>query len=270
MRIALFQTHIIWEDKEANFAKLEAQLKAIHSQQVDLILLPEMSFTGFSMNTSHTAEKSGETIQRMQELARAYQIAIGFGWVKSCGEPDGCAEKQALAENHYTVVAKDGAVLSDYAKIHPFSYSGEDLKFKGGDKLTVFELCGVPFSGFICYDLRFPEIFQAVSKIAHVIMVPADWPAKRSEHWKALLRARAIENQVYILAVNCVGQIDTLYYSGDSCVINPDGQVMDMLSDKEGVLIYDLQDDAEQYRSQFPVKKDRREELYREWMEYRK
>ncbi len=97
---------------------------------------------------------------------------------------------------------------------------------------------------------------------AHVILLPADWPAKRSHHWKTLLQARAIENQVYILAVNCVGQIDDLYYSGDSCVINPNGEVLQMLSDEEGLVIFELTDDVEEYRKAFPVKQDRRPELY--------
>ena len=257
MRIGLFQMHIIWENKAANFVKLEEQLQKAVAQKIELLLLPEMSFTGFSMHTELTKESNLDTVKRVQALAAAYGVAVGFGWVKDCGEK---------AENHYTVVDKSGAVISDYAKIHPFSYSGEDLKFRGGDKLIDFELAGIPFSGFICYDLRFPEIFQAVSDKAHVILLPADWPAKRSGHWKALLPARAVENQVYILAINCVGQIDDLYYSGDSCVINPDGQVLQMLSDEEGLLIYDLQDDVEQYRSKFPVKKDRRESLYKEWI----
>ncbi len=253
MRVALYQMHIAWEDKQANIKKVEEQLKTVAEKQVDVLLLPEMSFTGFSMNTDVTREEKEETIEQMKQLARQYKVAIGFGWVKDCGQK---------SENHYTIVDKSGESLSDYAKIHPFSYAGEDEKFQGGNKLTGFTLEGVPCSNVICYDLRFPDIFQIVSKTAHVIIVPANWPAKRSSHWKTLLQARAIENQVYVLAINCVGQIDSLYYSGDSCVINPDGQVLEMLTDEEGMLIYDLVDDVLQYRSGFPVKNDRQEELY--------
>ena len=254
MRIALYQMHIAWEDKAANMAKMEEQLKAASENKAELLLLPEMSFTGFSMNTDVTKEADEKMVERISALARQYQVAIGFGWAKDCGQK---------SENHYTIVDKHGFCLLDYAKIHPFSYSGEDLKFRGGERLTSFVLGDVPCASFICYDLRFPEIFQIASKTAHVIIVPANWPAKRSSHWKTLLQARAIENQVYILAVNCVGQINSLYYSGDSCVINPDGQVLTMLSDTEGLIFYDLVDDVELYRSSFPVKKDRREELYR-------
>lgn len=257
MKIALYQMQILWEDKKANLGKLEKQLKAASEQKVELILLPEMSYTGFSMNTEVTKEEGifGASVAETARLARKYRIAVGFGWVKACGEK---------CENHYTVVNKDGEVISDYAKLHPFSYSGEDEKFYGGERLTAFSLEGIPFSGFICYDLRFPEIFQRVSESAHVIMVPANWPARRSHHWKALLQARAIENQVYLLGINCVGMMDGLYYSGDSCVISPDGQILCELHDEEGILICDLSDDVMQYRSTFPVKQDRREVLYRQ------
>ncbi len=253
MKIALYQMHITWEDKAANMAKLEAQLKEASAKRADILLLPEMSFTGFTMNTDVSGETGEETVESVKALAVQYGVTVGFGWVKDCGQK---------AENHYTIVDKSGVCLSDYAKLHPFSFAGEDQKFRGGERLTSFLLEEIPCSNFICYDLRFPEIFQIASKDAHVIIVPANWPAKRSSHWKTLLQARAIENQVYILAVNCVGQMDGLYYSGDSCIINPDGRVMEMLSDEEGLIIYDLKDDAEQYRKSFPVRKDRREELY--------
>ncbi len=245
--------HIAWENKLANLAKLEEQLKVACEKQADILLLPEMSFTGFSMNTDMTKEEKQETVERVSALAKKYRVAVGFGWVKDCGEK---------SENHYTIVDQSGVCLSDYAKIHPFSFSGEDQKFCGGKRLTSFMLGEIPCTSFICYDLRFPEIFQIASETAHVIIVPANWPAKRSSHWKALLQARAIENQVYILGINCVGQVDTLYYSGDSCIINPDGQVQEMLSDEEGLIFYDLVDDTEQYRNSFPVKKDRRKDLY--------
>lgn len=165
-------------------------------------------------------------------------------------------------ENHYTVISPQGEVLSDYVKIHPFSYSGEDRYFAKGDATAHFTLEGIPFSHFICYDLRFPEIFQAVSGQAHVIIVAADWPGSRREHWKCLLRARAIENQCYILGVNTVGSQNGLTYTGDSCVIRPDGTVAAELSDEEGLIYYDLIDDVPDYRQAFPVKQDRRVELY--------
>lgn len=256
IRAALAQTHIVWEDKERNYKTAEERLREAARQNMDVVFFPEMSFTGFSMNTDATKERGEQTIQRMKDLVRRYDIGVGFGWVKDCTETCG------KCENHYTVVDRAGAVLSDYAKLHPFSCSGEDVKFQGGSELTHFVLNGIPFSSFICYDLRFPEIFQAASRRAHMIVVPANWPAKRSAHWKALLQARAIENQIYLLAVNCVGETGSVRYTGDSCVVSPDGKVRTMLPEAEGMLFAELEDDAECLRAAFPVRQDRREALY--------
>lgn len=254
IRIALAQTTIIWEDKDRNFKKAEEQIKDAVNHNAEAIFFPEMSFTGFSMNTDATKESGDETVRHMQSIAGQYRMAIGFGWVRDCGRK---------CENHYTVVDRSGKIISDYVKIHPFSYSGEDLRFQGGTALSYFSLNEIVCSTFICYDLRFPEIFQAASKKAHAIVVPANWPAKRRDHWQTLLRARAVENQVYILAVNCTGDIGGIRYAGDSCVIDPDGVVRSVLHDNEGILYFELADDAGEVRRGFPVKRDRRGELYK-------
>lgn len=253
MRISLAQTHIEWEDKNANLNKAKVLIENAAKNGSNLILFPEMSFTGFSMNTDLTSEDSEFTIGKISEIAKSKKICIGFGWVKKLENKN---------HNCYTIVDENGKVLNTYAKIHPFSYSGEDKKFLGGDTITIFSIGNIIFSNFICYDLRFPELFRSVADKAHAIIVPACWPSKRSEHWKSLLRARAIENQVYIFAINCTGEIGGLYYSGDSCVINPNGDVLEMLSDKEGFITYEFNDDVMEYRNNFPILDDRRIELY--------
>lgn len=257
IKIALAQTAIAWEDKEKNYKIAQNRVEEAVSHGADVIFFPEMSFTGFSMNTDITKEcvknHKSETISRMEDMAAQYGIAAGFGWVRAGS--DKC-------ENHYTVVDSAGSVISDYVKIHPFSYSGEDLKFQGGSALSGFLLHGIACSTFICYDLRFPEIFQAASRKAHVIIVPANWPAKRSLHWQALLQARAIENQVYILGVNCTGDMGGIRYAGDSCVIDANGIVRSVLHETEGTVYFELTDDVEDLRRDFPVKRDRREALY--------
>lgn len=144
-----------------------------NKKEIDLFLLPEMSFTGFSMTTDLTKENNNETINKMMSYARKYNIALGFGWVKDCGK---------RSENHYTIIGRNGIVLSDYIKMHPFSYVGEDKKFQTGNKVIIFKLNDFSFATFICYDLRFPEIFQIASKGADAILVPANWPQLRSEH----------------------------------------------------------------------------------------
>ena len=228
-------------------------MKTAFAHKVDLFLLPEMSFTGFSMNTKLTGEDGQETVHKMISFAKQYHMAIGFGWVKNRIEK---------AENHYTVVHKDGTIISDYVKIHPFSFAGEDQKFSGGDKIVLFKLDGIVFSTFICYDLRFPEIFQIASKKADVIIVSANWPERRRDQWRILLQARAIENQVYIIAVNCVGDTGNVIYSGDSCVINPDGQRIVDSFRQEIILEYELKNDVKDFRKCFQMKNDRREDLY--------
>ena len=245
MKIALVQSHIFWEDRDRNISNFEDIVSG--NPDAELFLLPEMSFTGFSMNTEATADRNLETVRRIRDIAVRCRTAIGFGWVRKAGEK---------CENVYTTLAKNGEIISEYVKIHPFSFSGEDKYFTGGDKLTVFRIGDIPFSAFICYDLRFPELFRQICENAHAVIVPANWPAKRSEHWKTLLKARAIENQVYVLAVNCIGEMNGLYYSGDSCVIDPLGNVLMSLADQEGVLKFDLTDDTERYRNAFPVLRD--------------
>ena len=245
MKLSLVQSRIFWEDKQKNISCLEKLISA--DPESELFLLPEMSFTGFSMNTQLIADHGEETLGRIRQLAVMHHVSIGFGWVRTAGEK---------CENVYTIVDPGGAVISEYVKIHPFSYSGEDLYFTGGSRTVVYRINGIPFSTFICYDLRFPESFRRVCRDVHAVIIPANWPAKRVEHWKTLLRARAIENQVYIFAVNCFGEMNGAFYSGDSCVIDPNGDVDAVLSGEAGVIRYDFIDDTEKFRKAFPVLKD--------------
>ncbi len=248
--------NIIWENKDKNIAKAENAMATAVENGTDILFMPEMSFTGFSMNTKKTAESNSYTIDKMKTLCKKYTIAVGFGWVKDCGEK---------AKNCYTVIDKNGKILSTYEKIHPFSYSGEDKYFEKGNQLTKYNVNGMDFSTVICYDARFPEIFQAISKDSDIktIVIPANWSAERACHWKALTKARAIENQVYIIAINCVGSIGGTEYSGESCIITPDGEVEKYLYGEQ-LYFAQLDYDVEKLRQQFPVKQDRRIDLYKQ------
>lgn len=254
MLIAICQYNIKWEAKTENLERASSFIKAAASKHADIILFPEMSLTGFSMNILNTGETVDNTVKQIRRLAKANGICIGIGWVRLSG---------SKGENHYTIIGNTGEVISDYVKIHPFSYAKEDDYFASGDMLTHFDICGMPCSNFICYDLRFPEIFQAVSDRAKLIIVPANWPKRRAEHWKCLLRARAIENQVYIVGINCVGKVGDLDYSGDSCVINPQGDILCTLSEEEGLLYQEIKDNVQRYRDSFRVKDDRKAEWYK-------
>lgn len=260
MKIALGQLQLYWEDKKANLEKAEEYLSRLEGEEIDLFLLPEMSLTGFSMNTERTKENKKETVENIRRLSEKYKIAIGAGWVKDAGK---------LCENHYSIITPEKEIL-DYTKIHPFRYGGETAYFQGGSRLSVCWFEGFSIGVQICYDLRFPEPFSELSKRADLILVPANWPAARREHWECLLKARAIENMVYVAGVNCAGYMGGQYYSGDSALYAPDGSRLKAerirlpkACPEEQVLVYDWENDTDAYRKRFPVREDRREELYR-------
>jgi predicted amidohydrolase len=267
VKIAVCQLAIRYEQKEENLARGCDFIREASAKGAEMILFPEMSFTGFSMNTERTGEKihagsayEAETVARMQNMAQKEQIAIGFGWVER-----GHHSSQAafMAQNHYTMVNEEGMVIGDYIKIHPFGYAGENQYFMAGAQPCTFWYRGICFGITICYDLRFPELYQELSKQAHVILVPANWPESRSAHWKALLLARAIENQSYVIGVNCCGRQKELWYSGNTSLITPRGEIAFELQRGEELWICELSDDVEQVRKEFPVKMDRRPEIYR-------
>ena len=257
MILALVQSAIDYEDKLHNLEKAEQFVRYASNYNADLVLFPEMSFTGFSMRKDFTGETDTFTLDHMLQLANLNHIAIGFGWVSLSTE-----RKNTKAENHYTIISHDNKVLLDYVKCHPFSYAGENDYFFAGQSIEFASFKNFMISTAICYDLRFPELFQIISKKADFIVVPANWPKARSEHWITLLRARAIENQCYIAGINCTGKMNGLVYSGQSMVFDPNGDCLLDLGEKETVQFIQIHNDVEQYREIFPVKLDRREAFY--------
>lgn len=255
MKIAACQMNIIWEDKEKNLEKCKNFIHEAKNNGADVIFFPEMSLTGFSMQVDKTIDHEGKTLQEIKKLASEYKIAVGIGWV---------GKNKDKAENHYSIISHEGACILDYIKIHPFSYAEEDKYFEAGNKLEFCQLNEFNIVAAICYDLRFPEIFQAASMAAEIIIVPANWPAARSKHWEALLMARAIENQAYIVGVNCVGDMGKQDYVGKSQIISPGGDILTDICDAEKILYADVENDISSYRTEFPVKNDRRQELYKE------
>ena len=233
MKTALCQFQIEFEKKAQNLERAKRMIASAAAEHAQIIFFPEMSFTGFSMNVSATGELSGGTIRVMQEYARSYQIAVGFGWVRQTGDK---------GENHYTVLDESGMILADYIKIHPFSYSGENHCYIAGNQTVVFSFAGHRFGLFICYDLRFPEIFRAVSADVDVMVVAANWPEKRITHWDKLLEVRALEDQCWVLGINCVGDQENLHYNGSSRAVNPEGETVDCLRDREGIIFCEIQD----------------------------
>lgn len=252
--MGICQYEIEWENREKNMAKVMSYVTKAKAQNLDIIFLPEMSLTGFSMQVDKTKDVyAGETIEKFKELCGKQEIAAGFGWVEKEGE--------AKARNHYTIVDKNGDVLSDYVKMHPFRYGGEAKHFEGGSSVEACKFQEHKIATAICYDLRFPELFRIMDKDCTIVVVPANWPASRKEHWNCLLQARAIENQIYVIGINCVGTMNGTYYSGNSAVFDPLGKLLAEIHDEEGMICVDIPNDVESHRSSFPVRLDQRIEI---------
>ena len=243
MRIALGQLDMVWENADASIDRAETLIKQAAEAAAECIIFPEMSFTGVTLNTAKVAEdpKDSRTVQRMKELAKSYNLAIGFGWAAS---PEG---EEKLVTNRFTLLDKEGTVVGEYKKMHPFTYGGESDCYAKGNEIVTVPFLGRKIALFICYDLRFPEIFQIAAREADVL----------------LLRARAIETQSYVVGVNCVGMHDGCAYSGDSMAVDSIGNILGMLSGREGILVCDLDDRAWSLRHKFSTRADRREDLYR-------
>ena len=258
MRIALGQLNMVWEDKGLSLQKSEELIRQAAAGKAEEIFFPDMSLTGFSMNLDRIGERraASESVAAMQKLAVKYGTAVGFGWAAL---PEPGDEK---GTNRFTLVDRDGQVLGEYAKLHPFRYGGEADAYQGGNELVTVPFYGHVIGLYVCYDLRFPEIFQAASDRADLLVVIADWPASRRDHWLTLLRARAIENQAYVAGINCVGDLDGLNYSGDSTVFDPMGQMLGTLHGQEGLVVCDIGEDARTLREKFQMKSDRRNDLY--------
>lgn len=254
MKAAICQLDIKYECKDENIISAEKMIKEAAEKKADIIFFPEMTLTGFSMNVPVCGEENNETVFLMKKKAEEYGIAVGFGWIKKTG---------CLGENHYTVFSSKGEELADYIKMHPFSYSGEDKHYKAGECIVTFEMLGKKIGLFICYDLRFPEIFQAASKEAEIIVVAANWSEKRISHWNKLIEARAVENQCWMIGVNCFGDQNGLHYNGSSRAVDPQGDTVVSIEDKQGIIFCDIDDSAEKTRKVFPMKKDRKILLYK-------
>lgn len=224
------QLNIEWEDKVANFSKFRAALASSRPTPGSLVALPEMFATGYSMNVATTTQgvaREDETF--LAELAREYGVFV-MGGVVSPGT-------EGMSRNDAVVFSPEGGLLARYTKIHPFSLSGEAKVHEAGTDIVVFKWGGFTVAPFICYDLRFPEVFRgAARRGASLFVVIALWPVKRQQHWLTLLQARAIENQAHVVGVNRVGTEPGYSYAGRSVVVDPHGVIIADAGEGENVL----------------------------------
>jgi len=252
---AAIQFNVKPGDVDANMAYVRSALKRVSDQGANLAVLPEMWSSGFAYrNLNELAGRTAGIVQELLELSRELKLVI----IGSMPEPHGTKVFNTV------YVADNGALAGVYRKLHLFSLLGEDKAFDSGDNWLLAETSIGKVGVIICYDLRFPELSRRLAlEGAAVICVPAQWPKPRQEHWRTLLRARAIENQLFVVACNACGQIGKLDFFGMSMIIDPKGEVLAEAGETECEIAaqLDLQTMAD-WRAQIPCFNDRRPELY--------
>lgn len=259
MRISLVSLNQIWEDKEKNLPRIEKQFKLSSHQNVDLIIFPEMTFTGFSMNVKKILENKLGLIPLdvISKLSKQYGIATIFGDI---------VKRNDEIFNASYFISKTGNEVGKYFKIHLFSYAKENKFFKSGSGLCQTSFMNFKIGLSICYDLRFPELYSSLSKDSDIIVNIANWPKERINHWKTLLKARAIENQVFIIGVNRTGTDgNSIQYTKSSYIVDPDGNFIKPVLSNNGSDIFEIQrNDLINFRKKFSIKTDRLPMFYKE------
>jgi len=257
IKVSGVQMDIAWENPAENFRRAESRIEKAVRDGSRLVVLPEMFATGFSMNAELVSGFAEETRGFLAGLSARLEAFILAGFTEP-GDP-----KPA---NVAAIFDPGGREVLKYRKIHPFSLAGEDDHFMAGESVATVEVEGVSVTPLICYDLRFPEPFRAVAARTDLFCVIANWPRSRRQHWSTLLKARAIENQAFVLGVNRIGIGDGLDYTGDSVLLNPMGEESATVGPGSDGCCSGKVDEEEvaRIRQEFSFLRDRRPEVYQE------
>lgn len=265
LTVTLIQTALYWEDKPANLSMLEQKISSI-KEKTELVILPEMFSTGFSMKPETLAETmEGETVQWMKRIAAEKKIILtGSVIIADTGQ-------KGTVRSYYNrlIWMLPNGQYGFYDKRHLFAYAGEDKHYSSGNKRFIASAKGWKINLLICYDLRFP-VWSRLAPPLHqergmggeaeydLLIYVANWPEKRIHAWKTLLQARAIENQCYVAGVNRIGNDGSnIYHSGDSMVIDPLGEVLYQKSHAEDIFTINLKKDkVDETRNRLPFWKD--------------
>ena len=251
LTVTLVQTKLYWEDKQANLAMLEKKIMGI-AEKTEVVILPEMFSTGFSMKPEQLAETmDGTTLQWMQHIAGEKRIILTGSII-------------AKENDHYfnrLIWMLPNGEYGCYDKRHLFAYAGENNHYTAGSKRMIASVKGWKVNLQVCYDLRFPVWARQQSNETaeyDLLIYIANWPQRRNHAWKTLLQARAIENQCYVIGVNRVGDDGNhIYHSGDSMLISALGEVLYHNEHNEELFTITLQKDTlEKTRNKFPFWKD--------------
>lgn len=250
--ITLIQTRLLWEDKAANRLMLQQKIESL-PDKTHIVVLPEMFSTGFSMQPGLLAETmDGPTVQWMKDIASKHKLILTGSLIIKEGTDYFNRLIWMLPNGQYGV----------YDKRHRFAFAGEDQHYAAGNKRLIASVNGWKVNLQVCYDLRFPvwarQNASAGAPEYDLLINVANWPQRRSLAWKTLLQARAIENQCYVVGVNRVGEDGNgIYYSGDSMVIDPLGEILYHKADEEAICTITLQKTKlEEVRTKFPFWRD--------------
>lgn len=248
LKITVFQGYLFWEKIDQNLQNIELRLGNIR-EKTDLIILPEMFNTGFTMNAAQLAEPmGGKTMQWMHKIAKKFDCVITGSLI---------VEEGGKCYNRLVWMQPDG-VCSYYDKRHLFALGKEHETYTAGTKRLIVELKGWKICPVICYDLRFPVWLRNVDAAYDLLLIVANWPEKRALHWRTLIPARAVENQCYVIGVNRVGHDgNEIYHSGDSTCVDPNGNIIYYKRDEEDIYTFTIVgDEVVKIRRQMPFLRD--------------
>ncbi len=239
MKIGFLQYNPSWENKEENKIKILALLEKSY-KKMDLLILPEMTLSGFSQDLSRTTLDESD-FAFFKNLSQKYRLIICFGGVQD-------------NQNKLFIMNKNGRIICEYAKINLFYFAKEHHFYEPGKRMKTFKLKDFRITPVICFDLRYPTIFWSKGIKTDLFIVIASWPEARKEHWLTLLKARAIENQCYVVGVNRIGEDPKFTYSGNSVIIDPQGKTILSAGSKEGLFTKTLDKKAVKLvRRTFPI-----------------
>lgn len=257
------QLDIVWEYKPANHGKVRRLLSSANPLPGALVVLPEMFATGFSMNVHAVSDDDGTTQRFLADIAKEYRVNVLAGLARSIGGPRSVVAEStggrdrvrpsSAYRNEAVLFDAKGREVAKYAKMHPFKLAGESVE--PGTEPVVVDCAEFKLAPTVCYDLRFPELFRAgVKRGANLFAVIANWPTPRLDHWLTLLKARAIENQAYVIGVNRCGRDPGNEYPGRSQIISPCGEVQVNAGENESVMQAELNlPELLSYRQEFPA-----------------
>jgi len=248
MKLSLVQYNPAWENKESNKEKILSLLT--DNCRSSLIIFPEMSLTGFTMKAGKYAEDLKESsFYFFSKIAQEYGADVLCGIIEKSGN---------AFYNTLLYIDSKGELKDTYRKIHPSSYSSEDKNYTAGSSPVITSISGWKTGLSICYDLRFPELYRKYGKERVSLIVNiANWPDTRIEHWRTLLKARAIENQCYVAGVNRTGTDPKLTYIGYSSVFDPMGKELVTLHKDEGIISAEISGDyVDEVRTKLPFLND--------------